>query len=233
MKRARLENRIIYMLLTFTICFSCNLKTAEDYYDIAFDLEEKGEYEKAIPFLDKAIEKKPRFRPALINRGADKSEIGDYKGAIKDYQKIIAFDPKNTLVLMNIGNNYKRLKQYNKSIYFYTKALQTKGAIKSDSTYLVINSPNEWDKDSDYFVRKYKIEFERGISYVYSKKYELAIKDLEQPIKYNYETPDALSWIGESYYHLKDTLNARKFLTQASKYGLIDAKELLEKMLNE
>ncbi|WP_262495029.1 hypothetical protein [Kordia jejudonensis] len=39
-----------------------------------------------------------------------------------------------------------------------------------------------------------------------------------------------MSWIGEAYYELNDTLNARKFLTEASKHGMIDAKELLEKI---
>jgi tetratricopeptide (TPR) repeat protein len=220
----------IYILLTFIIFISCDLKTADDYYNIAFDLEQKGKYEKAIPFLDKAIEKNPKFRPALLNRGADKSEIGDYNGAIEDYQKIVAFEPNNTLVLMNIGNNHKRLKQYEKSIDFYTRALNTKGAIKSDSTYLIINLPNEWDKDSDYYVRKYEIQYERGISYVYSKKYNLAITDLTKAMKYVKDLPNALSWTGEAYYHLSDTINARKYLTEASNYGMLDAKELLNKL---
>lgn len=223
------KNRI-YILLIFLICSSCDLRTAEQYYDLAYDLEEKGEYKRAIEFLNKAIEKKPKFRPALLNRGADKSALEDYKGAIKDYEKIIAFDSDNTLTLMNIGNNYKRLKLYDKSINYYTRALKTKGAIKSDSIYIDINFNGQWDRDTDYYVRKYEIEFERGISYVYSKKYKLAIKDLEQSIKYNYELPDSFSWIGEAYYHLNDTINARFFLTEASKYGMLDAKELLNKI---
>ena len=221
---------LIYISIISIFIISCNLKTADDYYNIAFDLEEKGEYEKAIPFLDKAIQKKPNFRPALINRGADKSIIGDYKGAINDYQKIIEFEPENTIVLMNIGNNYKRLKQYEKSVEFYTKALNTKGAIKSDSTYLVINLPNKWDKDSDYYVRKYEIQYERGISYVYSKKYNLSITDLTEAMKYVKDLPNALSWTGEAYYHLNDTISARKYLTEASNYGMLDAKELLNKL---
>ncbi|MCG2432131.1 tetratricopeptide repeat protein [Aequorivita xiaoshiensis] len=221
---------LIYITIISIYISSCDLKSADDYYNIAFDLEENGDYEKAIPFLDKAIEKRPEFRPALINRGADKSIIGDYNGAIEDYQKIIEFDPKNTMVLMNIGNNYKKLKQYEKSIEFYTKALNTKGAIKSDSTYLMINLPNEWDKDSDYYVRKYDIKYERGISYVYLKKYNLAVKDLEEAVKYVEDFPNAMSWLGEAYYHLNDTVNARKYLTQASKYGMLDAKDLLEKL---
>lgn len=221
---------LTYIFISVIFLISCDLKTAEDYFIIAFDLEEKGEYEKAITFLDKAIEKEPRFRPALLNRGADKSIIGDYKGAINDYQKIIEFDPKNTMALMNIGNNYRRLKKYEKSIDFYTKALNTKGAIKSDSTYVIINLATKWDKDSDYYVNEYEIKYERGISYVHLKQYNLAVKDLEETIKYVEDFPNAMSWTGEAYYYLNDTVKARKYLTQASKYGMLDAQELLKKL---
>ena len=209
---------------------SCDFKTAEDYYDLAYQLEEQGKYQEAIVFLDKAIEKKPDLKPALLNRGADKSILKDYNGAIRDYELILIYDSDNTLALMNIGNNYKRLKDYKKSVEFYTEALNSKGAIKSDSIYLEINLPNEWDKESDYYVRQHEIQFERGISYVYLKQYSNGIDDLKQAAKYNYEIPDALSWIGQAYYEMNDTLNARKFLSEASKYGMIDAKELLEKI---
>lgn len=224
-----LKNQI-FIILTFVIFNSCDLKTAEEYYNMAYDLEEKGEFKKAIPFLDKAIEKKPQYRPALINRGADKSMIGDYHGAIADYQKVIAFDPNNTMVLMNIGNNYKRLKLYEKSVDYYTKALNTEGALKSDKVYIDINIDGPFDRESDYHVRKYEIEYERGISYVYLKKYDLAVKDLIQAVEFSHELPDALSWTGEAYYYLNDTINARKYLTEASKYKMLDAIELLEKM---
>jgi tetratricopeptide (TPR) repeat protein len=223
------KNRI-YILLIFIICSSCDLRTAEQYYDLAYDLEEKGEYKKAIEFLNKAIEKKPKFRAALLNRGADKSTLKDYKGAIKDYERIIAFDSNNTLVLMNIGNNYKRLNQYEKAIEYYTSALNTKGAIKSDSIYLELNIYNEWDKDSDYYMRKYEIQYERGVSYAKNNQHDLAIKDLENVIKYNYEKGSALVWLGESYLTLKDTLNAKRHLTESANIGMIDGKELLEKI---
>ncbi|WP_405246671.1 tetratricopeptide repeat protein [Cellulophaga sp. Asnod2-G02] len=225
-----MPKNLIYILTISLLLSSCDFKTAEDYYDLAYELEEQGKYKEAIVFLDKAIEKKPYLKPALLNRGADKSALNDYRGAIKDYELILNYDSDNTLALMNIGNNYKRLKDYKKSVEFYTEALNSKGAIKSDSIYLVINFPNDWDKESDYYVRKHEIEFERGISYVYLNEYANGIKDLEQAIKYNYELPDALSWTGEAYYELNDTLNARKFLTEASKYGIIDAKELLKKI---
>jgi len=221
---------LIYIIFVLSLLSSCDFKTAEDYYNLAYELEEQGKYKEAIVFLDKAIEKKPGLKPALLNRGADKSELKDYKGAINDYKLILKYDSDNALALMNIGNNYKRLKDYKKSIEFYSEALQSKGAIKSDSIYPKIYFPNEWDHESNYYVSKYKIKFERGISYIYMKEYSNGIKDLEQTIKYNYNLPDALSWIGQAYYEMNDTLNAKKFLSQASKYGMIDAKELLKKL---
>jgi len=220
----------IYIFLIFIICSSCDLRTAEEYYNIAFDLEEKGEYKKAIEFLDKAIEKKPKYRAALINRGADKAEIGDFKGAIEDYKKIIDFDSDNTMVLMNIGNNYKRLKQNEKSVDFYTRALSTKGAIKSDSTYWEINISSDFDKDKDYHLRKFEIEYERGIVYAKIGKHKLAIRDLKQAVKFNYEKPNSLIWIGESYLYLKDTISAIKYLKESANLGMVDAKEILNKI---
>jgi tetratricopeptide (TPR) repeat protein len=221
---------LIYISLISILLISCEFKTAEDYYYLAYELERQGKYKEAIIYLDKAIKKKPNLKPALLNRGADKSELNDFNGAIKDYKLILKYDSDNTLALMNIGNNYKRLKNYKKAVEFYTKALNSKGAIKSDKVYFDFNFPNEWDKESDYYVRKYEIEFERGISHIYLKEYIKGIKDLKDVIKYNYEVSDALSWTGQAYYEMNDTLNAIKFLSQAANYGMIDAKELLKKI---
>jgi tetratricopeptide (TPR) repeat protein len=195
---------------------------------MALDLEKDGKYEEAIKYLDKAIDKKPNLRPAVLNRGADKSMIGDYKGAIEDYEKLLRFDSDNTIALMNIGNNYKRLDQYEKAVKYYSKSIQTKGAIESDSSYFHIRK--DWEMDEDYHIRKFEIQYERGITYMHLKKYNLAIIDLKQAVKYGHELPDAASWLGEAYYRLNDTIQAKKYLTYASNQGLIDAEELLKKL---
>lgn len=151
-----MPKNFIYILLILIFFSSCDLKTAVDYYNLAYDLEEKGQYEKAIEFLDKAIEKKSNFRPALLNRGADKSEIGDFNGAIEDYEKILEFDPDNTLVLGNIGNNYKRLGQQEKAIEYYNRALNTSGALKNSSEFN-LKFYNSFDNDFDYNVPEYQL----------------------------------------------------------------------------
>ena len=225
-----MQKNQIYILLILMIFTSCDLKTAEQYYTLAYDFEEQGKYKEAIKMLDKAIEKKPDLKPVLLNRGADKSLLEDYKGAIEDYQKILKYDPDNTIALMNIGNNYKRLDKNRKAIEFYSKALKTKGAIKSDSIYLELNIFNEGEKDSDYYVRKNEIKYERGISFAKNGQYKLAIKDFEQVVKYDYERGSALVWLGESYLNLYDTVKAKKNLVEAAKLEIIDAKELLNKI---
>ena len=219
-----------YIFLIILLFISCDLRTAEDYYDLAYILEEQGKYNEAIKMLDKAIKKKPDLKPALLNRGADKSLLKNYKGAIADYLKILQYDSDNTLVLMNIGNNYKRLDEDNKAIKFYNKALKTKGALKSDSIYGILRLNNEWENDSDYYVKQYEILYERAIAYVNTNQHELAIIDFEKAIKYNYEKASALNWVGESYLKLNDTINAMKYLNKAVKFGIIDPKESLKKL---
>ena len=223
------KNWIYILTLSFIIC-SCDFTTAEDYYAQAYQLEEQGKYEEAIILLDKAIEKKPNLKPALLNRGADKSALKDYKGAILDYEQILKHDPDNTLALMNIGNNYRRLEQYPKSVDFYSKALETKGAIKSDSVFAKLRLNNDEEQESDYYVQRYEIEYERGISYFALKKFDKAIVDLKEALKYDYEKPYATYWIGKAYYELNDTLNATKHLTEASEYGFTDSKAMLDKL---
>lgn len=226
-------NSKFYIIIILFFFSACNSKTAEEFFDMAFEFEENREYIKAIKSLDKAIEKKPEFRPALLNRGYYKFLLNDYNGAIEDYLKIITFDPHNTMALMNIGNNLKRLNKYRESVHFYIRALNTSGAKKYQKISFNCNILNEFDVDCDYHVYKYEIEYERGVSFFYLEKYALAINDFKNAIEYNYYLSDALYWTGKSYYHLNDTLEAKKHLLKAAKYGNIKAKDLLKKIVQK
>lgn len=220
----------IVILFISVISSSCEIRDASSYYNESFDLEEEGKYEEAILLLDKAISKRKNFRPALINRGADKSIINDFEGAIIDYKLILGFDPDNTMVLTNIGNNFKRLKKYRIAINYYNEALKTKGAIKSDSIRLVVNYAFRWDNDADYHLNDYEIIYERGISQILNKSYKLGVEDLKYSLEKGYLVGNCQSWIGRAYYELNDTINAKKHLKEAIKYGFVDSKELLQKL---
>ncbi|WP_405369481.1 tetratricopeptide repeat protein [Nonlabens sp. Asnod2-A12] len=221
----------LYFILIFFLC-SCNTYNPRNDWNDANVFSSRGEYIRANKLYDKIIKEQPDNIPALINRGVNKSMLNDYTGAIKDYLAILEYDSTNTLSLVNLGNNYKRLENYNKAIDCYTKALKTKGSIKSDSLYIEFLETPFSKGSSPYNVRQYEIEFERGISYLKSDKYKLAIADLEQPLKYNFEPVTSICYIGEAYYNLNDTINARLYLEEASKYRDADSIDMLKKLNN-
>ena len=209
------------------ICYSCDFTSASEYYNKSIDYQEQGNTEKELELLEKVLEKNPKFRPALYNRGIINSNSGNYEQAINDYQKIINFDPDNTLVLRNIGNDYANLKKYKKAISYYNKALKTKGAFKSDTLLIELNWINDFDKDSEYYVRKCEIEFERGLAYLDNKEYELAIADFKRTIEVNYEIPTSYYWIGEAYIGLKDSTEICNNFIKSAKLGIEEAKDKL------
>jgi len=221
------SNKII-IYFSFLILFSCDMRTAKDYLDIAYDLETQEKYEKAILYLDKAIEKKPNFRPALLNRGADKSMLENYIGAIEDYKLLLRYDPDNTMALMNIGNSYKSLNKNEVAIDYYNKALETSGAISSDSIY--INIYDDWDRDEDYYVRENEIKLERGISYEKLGKCNLAIKDLEESFKYTSQNVQnrvlCADWLSNAYLSCKDTLSFLKYRQISDNHQIFNTDRL-------
>ena len=115
----KLKYTLFLLILTLT---SCDNRLSNYYNSQAEKLEAKGKYEEAIVLLDKAVEKNPQNRYALMNRGVDKSMLEDYEGAIEDYSKIIEFDPDNTLAYLNRGRCKARLDNYIEAIEDFNKA---------------------------------------------------------------------------------------------------------------
>lgn len=222
-----MQKKLIVILIISLILHSCDFTTAIEYYNQSIDYQEKKNHKKEQELLNKALEKDPKLRPALFNHGANNADFGNYDDAIKDYQKIINFDPDNTLVLMAIGNNYKRLEKYDAAISYYNKALKTKGAFRTDTIYIELNLINEFDKDNEYYVQNCVIEYERGLAYLNSGKYDLAIADFNKTIEADYEKPISYYWIGEAYVGLKDSTNICQSFIKSAKLGVEDAKDKL------
>ena len=225
--------RHIILILSILLFLSCDFTPSGEYFNRARDLEIEGKYKEANALLDKAIDKKPRFRPALLNRAVNKSILEDYDGAIRDYQKLLEFDPDNALALLNIGNNFKRTKDYGKSISAYNKALKTKWVIKPESLGLLeedikISFQYEFDQDSEYQVSETEILYERGIAFVLNDQFAEGIKDMEQILSRDYYIGDCHYWLGNAYVGLKDSTNACQNFIKSAKLGLKDAREKIK-----
>ncbi len=215
---------------------SCDFTSADEYYSQAFEYEEKGDLKKAIELLDKAIDKREKFRPALLNRGYYKTELGNLNGGIEDYLKLLKFDPDNTSALFNIGNNLSELEEREKAISYYSKALETDGALKSwassDGRALAINvnfDLKRYDSDMDYNVLDCEIYFERGLEYLKAEQFDNAISDIEKSLKADNAKKDCYFLLGKAYVGKKDSINACENFIKSAKLGDKEAREMLQK----
>ena len=218
-----------------TLFESCDFKSANEHYNIALDLAEKKQYSAAINNLNKAIEKKNKFRPALINRAAYKERINDFEGAITDLNYLLEFDTDNTMALYNLGFNYHKLENYKNAIKYYSLALRTEGALKTfkgqNEKSFAINTVSDYirfDSDADYVIHDCKIYFYRGIAYSEINEYNKAINDFENSIKSSCSKAESYYFIGEIYLNKKDSIRACKNFISSAKLGDLDAREMLK-----
>ncbi|WP_040254389.1 tetratricopeptide repeat protein [Psychroserpens mesophilus] len=226
-----MREKLIYILIFGVFLNSCDFTSADEYYNQAFEYEEKGDLKKAIELLDKAIEKKSDFRPALLNRGYYKTELGNLDGGIMDYKNILKFDSDNTLALYNIGINYQELEKPKKAIEYFTKALNTSGALTSFSSSnggtLSLSKAldfNTLDNDNNFEVHKCEIQFSRGINYLFLKEYDNALEDVENCIKANYSKKESYFLKGDLYFLIGDTTKACENYEKSSKLGYLEAR---------
>ena len=83
-----------------------------------------GQYDRAIAFFNKAIEKNPRHAEAYYNRGLTYVEKKQFDEAMSDFTKIIEINPRLAMAYGNRGNAYGRKGQYDEAISDYTKAIE-------------------------------------------------------------------------------------------------------------
>tara|TARA_R110002073_G_scaffold128999_6_gene275274 strand:- start:39648 stop:40328 length:681 start_codon:yes stop_codon:yes gene_type:complete len=213
------------LLIFCFFLFSCDFKSAVDYFDEARKLEDAEMYQEANLLLDRAIKKWPDYRPAIYNRAVNKSALGYYREAINDYYQILKFNPRNARVILNIGNNYKRLNQFEKSLIAYEKLIKER--MLNDSDTLVIYYGNRYlDDDSFYLVSDLELKYELAITYLRLDKVMEAKELFEYLITENYLAFSSKSFLGECYLKLKKTKKACELFLESAKNNVIESKAL-------
>ena len=102
-----------------------SLKNA-DWNTRAVSLWQKARYtdsQKAVTFLQKAIQENPVFAEAYNNRGNAYRDMKDYAKALQDYNKAISLAPNLEQTYNNRGNIYFDQRNYQMAIRDYNKAL--------------------------------------------------------------------------------------------------------------
>ena len=112
-----------------------NSYTAEDWFWKAYDEDENKQYEKAIEYLNKAIELKPDYEDAYVNRGIAYSNLQKYDEAMADYTKAIKLEPNDSGAYINRGIAYTNLQKSDDAIADFTNAIN----IKPDNAFAYFN----------------------------------------------------------------------------------------------
>ena len=126
-------------------------------FENGYRMLNKGEYEKAIEYFNKAIKQYSREGAAYYNRGNAYSELGKSEEAIKDYLKSIELDSEkgNQYAYNNISIEYDALGDYKNAIKYINLAIKA------------------YPKDGLYFMNRgsYNLELEN---------FDQAVKDYEK-----------------------------------------------------
>lgn len=89
---------------------------------------EEGAWQAAVDDYDRALQAKPDWLDAYVNRGAAKAALEDYAGAIADYDAALQIDPKDADALVNRGVVQHELGKHAEALEDYTAALAVDGS---------------------------------------------------------------------------------------------------------
>ncbi|MGB3459620.1 MAG: P-loop NTPase fold protein [Halobacteriota archaeon] len=99
-------------------------ESAVNYFNIAYSLGEKGDYEKAVENYDKAIELNPNDEKAWYGKGFGLGELERHEEAIACYDKAIELNPNYEKAWFNKGCELGDLEKHEEAIACYDKAIE-------------------------------------------------------------------------------------------------------------
>ena len=182
----------IYNDLIGFIANEKNYETASVLFYKGLATDNKGKYEEAIGYYDRAIELNPNNAGTYNNRGVAKYELGQYHEAIVDYDKAIELNPNNKETYNNRGNakgnlgrNQEAIGDFNKVIELdpnYAIAYNNRGNAKNNlrqyqEAISDFNKAIELDPDDA------KAYHNRGVAKCHLEQYREAVSDFNKAIK--------------------------------------------------
>jgi curved DNA-binding protein CbpA len=144
--------------------------TAFSYRESAIDWGRKGDLDRAIADLERAIELAPEDAKAYHQRGNAFGLKGDVDRALADYDRALRIDPNDAAIFHDRGLMWQRNKEFDKALADLDRAVRMGFTAPQSYTGQV-------DLDQVYSDRG-AVWFEKG-------RYDRALADLNQAIKVN------------------------------------------------
>jgi curved DNA-binding protein CbpA len=149
--------------------------TASSYRESAIDWSRKGDLDRAIADLQRAIELAPEDAKAYRQRGNAFGLKGDVDRALADYDRALRIDPNDAAIFHDRGLMWQRNKELDKALADLDRAVRmgfTAPPITTGQVYL----------DHVYLDQVYS---DRGAVWFEKGRYDRALADLNQAIKVN------------------------------------------------
>jgi tetratricopeptide (TPR) repeat protein len=178
-----------------------------ELFEKGYNANKRGDYDEALKYFSRFIEKYPNLSTAYFNRGVVKGELEDYRGAIQDYNKAIEINPNDASAYYNRG-----LAKYNLEDY--------KGAIQDCNKAIEIN-PNHANAYYNRGLAKGRLEDHRG-----------AIQDFNKAIEINPNNANAYFIRGVAKYGLGDKAGACLDWSKAGELDHPKAYEFIKQYCN-
>jgi len=115
----------IFLVLTFLCSCSERNEAALDWYNKAVALN-YTDPQKAIEYLNNAIELQDLFAPAYYLRGVNYFKLEQHQRAIEDFNLAIILNPSYSDAYQSRGVAYTTLLQYQRAIENFDKAINLK-----------------------------------------------------------------------------------------------------------
>ena len=163
--------------------FSQAQNTSKDFYIQALLRTNKGQYEEAVKFFNRAIELKADYAEAFLSRGNAFFKMGNHKRAIWDYDKAIELSPDLIKAFNHRGYCYYETKDYRRAI--------------EDFTHVINKMPDY----PDVYLSRGKIHLEKG-------RFDVAFTDFEKAVQLDPKSHEGMYLKSLTFLGKKDTAQA-------------------------
>jgi len=205
------------------------LASAEGLYSTGLISLWAGNYEKAVPYFEKAVTKNPNYAEAHFQVGYCNVELGRYTEAVEAYKQAIRIKPDLAEAHNNLGAAYGKLGRYTEAVEAYKQAIR----IKPDYADAHCNLGAAYGNLERYTeaVEAYKqairikpdyagAHYNLGVTYDNLGRYTEAVEAYKQAIRIKPDLAEAHNNLGVTYLILGDrgsALNEYKILKDLDK----------------
>jgi protein O-GlcNAc transferase len=181
--------------------------TAEELFERALGLQQRGELEPAIELYGAVIERSPERAEAYYKRANALNGLGRLEAALEDYDRAIGLNPSYAYALCNRGSVLERLGRREEALGSYDRALELdpKDALTHYNRGSVLKDLKRFEEALGSYERAIGLNGDYAEAYVNRgsvlqdlKRHEAAVESFDRAIALNPMIPEALQGRGAS-----------------------------------